>query len=37
MKTALKMYASFIAGVLACAGLAYWYYVEHYEPPSPEE
>lgn len=31
MKTALQVYAAFIAGILATAGLAYWYYVQHME------
>lgn len=31
MKTALYVYASFIAGVLAAAGVAYWYYAEHFD------
>lgn len=31
MKKIIKFYAAFIAGVLAAAGMAYWYYVQHLE------
>lgn len=31
MKTMLTAYAAFIAGILAAAGVAYWYYVQHME------
>lgn len=33
MKTMLQMYGAFVAGVLAAAGLAYWYYVQQMEGP----
>ena len=29
MKLAAQLYLAFIAGILAAAGLAYWYYVQH--------
>lgn len=31
MKRAAQIYAAFLAGILASAGLAYWYYVAHME------
>lgn len=31
MKRAMQIYAAFLAGVLASAALAYWYYVQHME------
>lgn len=31
MRRAAELYGAFVAGILAAAGLAYWYYVRHME------